>query len=82
MQPLHLLFAFIGLLIPTTLSLPTTPDPSLALAPRNEETCGWLITPGGATQLMLSTPYCMNASEDEPFVIARNDYCAICYTFK
>jgi hypothetical protein len=24
----------------------------------------------------------MNASEDEPFVIARNDYCAMCYTFK
>jgi hypothetical protein len=20
--------------------------------------------------------------EDEPFVLARNDYCAICYTFK
>jgi hypothetical protein len=79
----NFLFGLFGLLMSLTAAAPTGPNTNttLEIAPRNEETCGWVITGTGITQLMISTPYCMDAEENEPFIVARNDYCAICYTF-
>ncbi|KAH7071404.1 hypothetical protein BKA63DRAFT_568540 [Paraphoma chrysanthemicola] len=78
----NFLLGLIGLMSLTT-AAPTDPNTNttLEIAPRNEETCGWVITGTGITQLMISTPYCMDAEDNEPFIVARNDYCAICYTF-